>query len=392
MSDETADCSLAGDVIFEILLRLPVKSLLRFRSVSKSWYCYISSRDFIQMHRRQPIHEKPLRVSDSGPRRIPTISFFSLDPKITTVVVDDEIDELGDFDSDSDPDPSVVVVDLPFPCSHDDDVRIVGSCNGLLCVHFNRRSSIILWNPATRKYKLLESPDCASFYSAPFFPCIMLGFVPQTNDYKVIKLPSSSKNPKVWVYALNSDSWEEIEAPILHDLLPKGGSAVILNHCLYWLSYSNDDDIELDDIELDIITCFDLYNQVFTRIELPILNTVSNLTIQKLVILKGCLSMITYSGNGITLNNYEVWVMSEQQGAAEFWTKQFAFSSFSNLARPVGSWRKGELLLGYPNELSLELISYNPYTKRTHSFQRRTSEGRFKVINYVESLESVEGS
>lgn len=385
MSDETADCSLTGDVIYEILLRLPVKSLLRFRSVSKSWYCYISSRDFIQMHRRQPVHEKLLRVSDRGPRDIPTISFFSLDPKITTVVVDDEIDELGDFDSS--PDPSVVVVDLPFPCTPDDEVRVVGSCNGLLCVHFNRSSSIILWNPATRKYKLLESPDCVSFYSDPFFPCIMLGFVPQTNDYKVIKLPSSSKNPKVWVYSLNSDSWEEIEAPILHGLLPKGGSAVILNHCLYWLSYSND-----DDNELDIITCFDLYNQVFTRIKLPNLDTASNLTIQKLVILKGCLSMITYSGNGIAVNNYEVWVMSEQQGAAEFWTKQFAFSSFSNLARPVGSWRKGELLLGYPNGLSLELISYNPYTKRTHSFQKRTSEDRFKVINYVETLESVEGS
>lgn len=385
MSDETADCSLTGDVIYEILLRLPVKSLLRFRSVCKSWYCYISSRDFIQMHRRQPVHEKLLRVSARGPRDIPTISFFSLDPKITTVVVDDEIDELGDFDSS--PDPSVAVVDLPFPCTPDDEVRVVGSCNGLLCVHFNRSSSIILWNPATRKYKLLESPDCVSFYSDPFFPCIMLGFVPQTNDYKVIKLPSSSKNPKVWVYSLNSDFWEEIETPILHGFLPKGGSAVILNHCLYWLSYSND-----DDNELDIITCFDLYNQVFTRIKLPNLDTVTNLTIQKLVILKGCLSMITYSGNGIAVNNYEVWVMSEQQGAAEFWTKQFAFSSFSNLARPVGSWRKGELLLGYPNGLSLELISYNPYTKRTHSFQKRTSEDGFKVINYVESLESVEGS
>lgn len=393
MTDETAaGFSLAGDVIVEILLRLPVKSLLRFRTVSKSWYCYLSSRDFIQMHRQQPHHEKLLRVSDRGPRDTPTISFFSLDQKTTTVIADEEIDEIRDsyFDSSSSSSSSsIIVVDLPFPSSPDDEVRIVSSCNGLLCVHFNRSSSIILWNPATRKYKFLKSPDCVSFYSDPFFPYIMFGFVPQTNDYKVIKVPSSSRkdsnlNPKVWVYALNSDSWEEIGADVLRGLLPKGGSAVTLNGCLYWMSYSNG-----DDNGLDVVTCFDLYNQVFRRIKLPNSDIVTNLTIQKLVVLNGCLSMIIDSGN---VNHYEVWVMNEQQGAAESWTKQFDFSPFSKLARPVGSWRKGELLFGYSNELSLELLSYNLFTKRIRSFQRRSSVGRFKVINYVESLESVEGS
>lgn len=386
MSDEAAGCSLSEDVIVEIVLRLPVKSLLRFRTVSKSWYGYISSRDFIQMHRQQPHHEKLLRVSDRGPRDTPTISFFSLDQKTTTIIVDEEIDEIEEINFELSSSSSSVVIDLPFPFSPDDEVRIVGSCNGLLCVHFNRSSSIILWNPATRKYKFFESPDCVSFYSDPFFPNIMLGFVPQTNDYKVIKVPSSSRkesnsNRKVWVYSLNSNSWEEIGADILRGLLPKGGSAVTLNGCLYWMSYNNDEN------GLDIITCFDLYNHVFRRIKLPGLGTVSILTIQKLMILNGCLSMLIDSGR---VNHYEVWMMTKQQGAAESWTKQFVFSPFSKLARPVGSWRKGELLFDFPYGLSL--VSYNPSTKRIRSFQRRSLAGRFKVINYVESLESVGGS
>ncbi|KAM1024071.1 hypothetical protein ACFX2C_037394 [Malus domestica] len=38
------------DMIVEIVLRLPVKALLRFRSVSKSWRDLISSRDFVRKH------------------------------------------------------------------------------------------------------------------------------------------------------------------------------------------------------------------------------------------------------------------------------------------------------------------------------------------------------
>ncbi|XP_060183237.1 uncharacterized protein LOC132613212 [Lycium barbarum] len=114
---------------------------------------------------------------------------------------------------------------------------------------------IISWNLATRKYRFLESPDCDSFYSYLFFPYIMLGFVPETDDYKVVKVPSSSRNDsnaKVWVYTLNSDSWQEMGV-VLPGLYPKGGSAISLNVCLYWMSYSNDNG-------LDIIISFDLYN------------------------------------------------------------------------------------------------------------------------------------
>nr|XP_016480131.1 PREDICTED: F-box/kelch-repeat protein At3g06240-like isoform X1 [Nicotiana tabacum] len=391
MCDETASlgsCTLPGDAMVEILLRLPVKSLLRFRAVSKSWYGFLSSPDFIQMHLRhgqQPLHEKLLRVSDRGPRDTPTISFFSVD-RTVTVNADDDIDDGVDvYKNNNDLYPSSVV-DLPFPSSPDDEVRIVGSCNGLLCVHFNRTSNIILWNPATSKYRFLESPDnSVSFYCDPFFPYIMLGFVPETDDFKVVKVPSSSRkhniDAKVWVYTLSSDSWEEMGAV---NLLPKGGSAVNLNGCLYWMSYNNSDNGR------DIVTSFDLYKQVFGQIMVPNSESITDFTVKKLVVLNGCLSMIIYSENGLNVDHYEVWMMNEQQGVS--WTKRVDFSLFSKLARPVGSWRDSEILFGYPNGLSHELLSYNPFTKRAQSFQRRSSVGGFKVINYVESLESVEGS
>lgn len=42
--------NLPEDVIIEILLRLPVNSLLKFKSVCRNWYSLIKSPNFIRKH------------------------------------------------------------------------------------------------------------------------------------------------------------------------------------------------------------------------------------------------------------------------------------------------------------------------------------------------------
>lgn len=41
------------DVLIDILIALPIKSLLRFRSLSKSWNSVISDKDFISAYLAQ---------------------------------------------------------------------------------------------------------------------------------------------------------------------------------------------------------------------------------------------------------------------------------------------------------------------------------------------------
>ncbi|KAH0749343.1 hypothetical protein KY290_028575 [Solanum tuberosum] len=47
------NCNLPKDAMELILVGLPVRSLLRFKCVAKSWYNFIKSPNFIKMHSTQ---------------------------------------------------------------------------------------------------------------------------------------------------------------------------------------------------------------------------------------------------------------------------------------------------------------------------------------------------
>ncbi|KAH0987378.1 hypothetical protein GBA52_014555, partial [Prunus armeniaca] len=49
-----------SDIMFEILSRLPVKLLCRFRSVSKSWRSLIADPDFVKMHLNKAIENEDI--------------------------------------------------------------------------------------------------------------------------------------------------------------------------------------------------------------------------------------------------------------------------------------------------------------------------------------------
>ncbi|MFS7913393.1 putative F-box domain-containing protein [Helianthus anomalus] len=64
-STKKATVSFPGEIIGEILSRLPVKSILRFRSVSKPWLSLISTPSFTKLHftRATAAHRTALFIS-----------------------------------------------------------------------------------------------------------------------------------------------------------------------------------------------------------------------------------------------------------------------------------------------------------------------------------------
>lgn len=107
---------LSEDLIYEILLRLPVKSLLCFKTVSKRWHSLISSQGFVESHCTRPGSYNTT----------------------TTLIVHEDEDHLDGWFSLLQLGPSLLRTDLQFPCfgcePDESASRIVGSDRGIVCV------------------------------------------------------------------------------------------------------------------------------------------------------------------------------------------------------------------------------------------------------------------
>ncbi|KAL7105843.1 hypothetical protein ACP275_07G071100 [Erythranthe tilingii] len=111
------------DVLEEILSRLHVKDLLRFKSVSKKWNSIISSQYFINLHLKKSI--------SSASRHM--------------ILVPDDIKE------------GIIKVELTWP--EEATGYFLGiSSDGIICHinNYNARTRICMWNPATRVSKTVN--------------------------------------------------------------------------------------------------------------------------------------------------------------------------------------------------------------------------------------------
>ncbi|KAL4595688.1 hypothetical protein ACB092_12G109200 [Castanea dentata] len=190
---------LPEEIVSEILVRLPVKSLLRFRCVCKSWYCYVATPNFIN---------NSLPYCNDHSR-----GFFIHMPKTT-----------GSMVSSSRPHGQICTVASQHTFEAISELRIpftfqsgyphfVGSCNGILCFSDYTSSEfkdVYLWNPSIRKFKRL--PDTC--LSKLFNVSLGFGFDSQNNNYKVVRISVSTAKPMpppdVEVYSLSSDSWKRV--------------------------------------------------------------------------------------------------------------------------------------------------------------------------------------
>lgn len=222
-----------GDLLTEILLRLPAKSLIKFKSVSKEWLSLISSDGFCHRHtlRRPKLqHSLILQMVD--------LEFVYLN-----LTVDGEN--------------TIVPYTLGVPGHH----QIVQECNGLLLLlrqprkysHYtynpityepqtNLLNSYSVYNPTTRKSRMI------SLNSSDDYPCIAavnLAFDPLKSPYyKVVCVrfaeESKAHDPydgkglihRVEVYDSESHTWEVAPGPFT--TISRISHGVHCNGAIYW--------------------------------------------------------------------------------------------------------------------------------------------------------------
>lgn len=289
------------EIITAIFSRLPVKSLLRFRCVSKTLCCLIDSPYFIKYHLNQSL------ISKSNSHR-------------TIISVCNGKIYSSEFDSNR--------LNLLSQLG----TEIVGSCNGLLCLLLGQE--IYLFNPSTREHKLLPSlPDRASRREVYGF-----GYDSVNDDYKVVRIRRHLKKPEreFMVYSLMSNSWRRIEdfPYIFYGILHPSGSvmdqSVFVNGALHWL-VTLKSEVEVsnsnltwndyyDQVNVDPrILSFDLANEEYCLIPIPEILDLQDIYISiRVGELGGRLCL--YCERRCLDYNLDGWVMN-CYGVKESWTR-----------------------------------------------------------------------
>lgn len=131
--------NLSEEIIIEILSRLPISTLCRFRSVSKPWFSLISNPHFIKTHlNRNTIEQYRLILLSNS------LDFYSV------------LLKSSQFSHHS-----LAALHLKFPPNqypNHDRWSLRGSCNGLLLMLHNNRSCFLINPSARQSRKIPNSP------------------------------------------------------------------------------------------------------------------------------------------------------------------------------------------------------------------------------------------
>ncbi|KAJ7960711.1 F-box domain containing protein [Quillaja saponaria] len=356
------------DLVINILSRLPAKSLIRFRSVSKSWDSLIRNPGFISAHLS---HQNSIR--DKGG------SYFLVKHR-SYLTHTDVISLLSSRTYN-------VVSSFEVPTEMGSKfVKIVGSCNGLLCVSHdsisNFGSSIFLWNPAIRRFRVL--PKC-NIYNVNLAGEKVhgvahgFGYYAVSNDYKLVRIVYlyCFDRPcfRAEIYSLRMDSWKEIDAV---DCRIYESSCIAINGGLHWVAHGGGVKGR------EVIMSFEMHDEVFRKIAVPDYNVVRNEICMKLTVFQESLCLIIYS-YGRREKWFDLWVMIEQD-AQVFWDKRQTTGPIFGVERPLHCGMHGEIFL---EKGKGKLVLYDPGNKEIKDLSIHGILYTLDVHIHMESLVSI---
>ncbi|KAM0966877.1 hypothetical protein ACFX13_022895 [Malus domestica] len=214
--------ALNQDLVTLILVRLPVKSLLRFKCVSKQWLCLISSQNFYSRHRS--LSSACILLS-----RIPSlISHLSLN-----------------CSSSEQPFSSLDFIDDSA------GVKLLQSINGLVlgCSFYKLGKTISYYvcNPSTRQFSTLRPPntkghDSKGRNSFATILGVYLAFDPsKSSHYQVVSVQNCSSSEasdhyQIQIYASETRTWRVSRSAFMapSDMVFENG--VLWNGAIHWIS------------------------------------------------------------------------------------------------------------------------------------------------------------
>ncbi|XP_059292167.1 F-box protein CPR1-like [Lycium ferocissimum] len=322
------------DVVICILLRLPMKSLLRFNCVSKTCHILLQSSTFINLHlnRATTVTDEFILLKRSFKEDInqykTIFSFLSGggDNYLNPIFPDLNVPYMTDTRS--------IIFD-----------QLIGPCNGLIALMDNVNT--VIFNPSTRNIRLLlSSPFDRPKGFHRYIRCLGFGFDSVVNDYKVIRISEFLKDDRygyiqveeenVEIYELGIDCWRELDhvdqqLPVIH-WLPC--SQIFYKGIFHWIAHT-------------VILCFDMSTEIFYTMRMP--DTSHNFRIEphrSLVILNESLTLICYPSVvpviDPTEDLIEIWIMKDYD-VYESWIKKYTIRGLP-IKIPLAVWKHNLLL------------------------------------------------
>lgn len=371
------------ELIIDTLSRLPVKSLLRFKAVSKNWYALIRSPYFTQLH---------LDHANKNPKN---------DQLFIVHTVDNYGHDHNDYDKDNhfylidfnSPNLPFDHVDLQLPYCRGDypplpiapKMILVGSCNGIVCVMidgFTNDQFTYLWNPATKHTMVLPPTIISSFMDRDGVDVSLgFGFDPVGNDYKVVRvLKLRGGSVRSEVYSVNESAWREVKVP---ESFPNfGDSDACVKGVLFWVSHPG-------------LVTFDLNNEVFEVHHYPEY-------VRETMRLEYACCVREYKGSVVLMINTR---REDSSGDATLWSIDDVCLRRNNRIE-LGPWSRkftlevgpkrgivnGYLQIGYffVKDDGADWVLYNPVNQGFGNLL--PPDGAYGICRHVESLVSIAGS
>ncbi|XVF21085.1 hypothetical protein REPUB_Repub12eG0060300 [Reevesia pubescens] len=360
---------LPQDVVFDILSRIPITTLVQSKSVCRAW------RSIIQGSLLANKHLSHMAENDPG------IIFQSHWPvQNHYYFVDFAAYTQG----------KKILKKIYVSTKH---ANLVGSCNGLLC--FCNSSGIHICNPLTKNFielpKLSRDPGEVG--------TLGFGFSPATKEYKLVEIVHQRKRPRVnhlaisfqsqvLVLTLGDSRWRSLGMVPYRFIRQQ--SQVMVSGRLHWISQPVNYNMD------NQLMSFDLTAEHFQEVPKPVCGSLDG-RLFELVVLQGHLCAAASNASG----GLEIWVMKEYN-MKESWIKEFNIGGYlpkelqhinartrfpRSFFQAVCSFRSGEILLEHRSKA---LVLYDPVHE---TFKDLTFEGApnwFKMVVHVGSLVSIQ--
>ncbi|XP_020231651.1 F-box/kelch-repeat protein At3g23880 [Cajanus cajan] len=347
--------SLPDELILEILHRVPVRSLLQFRCVCKSWRTLISNPQFANDHLSTSIadpnmtHHRLVSSTFGDPRKIVSFSLQSL------------------FQN-----PSSRAKPLTLRMSH--KYHIVGSYNGLLCLFDVYQGYFRLWNPSTRlKSKRLSIgvyPDVIITYHG-------FGYDHVNHKYKLLAVVEDVHETLTKLYSFGSNSCTVLQN---FPCEPTRMQGKFVSGTLNWIAKGGVSDDQW------VILSLDLATETYSKM-LLLDGDAEKILSPGLQVLRNCLCVCFFDSKSA---HWIVWLMKEY-GVHDSWIKLMMVpcigretSAMYPSSEPLCILEDGVVLM---KNTYAKLVLYNLNDGR-FDYLRIRGELGFNMHIYLESLVS----